>query len=350
MKAFDIHKYLRKSILNLKPYRSAREEYTGELRHMILLDANENPYDTAINRYPDPMQWELKNRLAKFRNVEPESIYLAHGSDEIMGQLIMAFCEPGEDQIMILPPTFGMYAVAAKLHGVGVLEVPLTTQFQLNISAILEQKNANSKILFIPCPNNPTGNHFSEKDLKKIIAQFDGIVVVDEAYVEFSSRKSVLHLLKSHPNLIVCQTFSKAQGMAGARFGMAFAHPDVIQGLHRLKMPYNMNILTTRAVMKRLDNQHLVRKQVDILLKEKVRLRQKLTQFDCVKTVYPSDANFILIRVDHSQRRYEQLLHKKIIVRHTAHYLHCENTLRITVGRPFENNELLKAFERIDRL
>jgi histidinol-phosphate aminotransferase len=344
----DFNQYFRKSLLKLKPYQSAREEFINDGRKMILLDANENPFETSVNRYPDPLQMELKSQIAIWRKVGLEQIYLSNGSDEFISQIVMGSCEPGIDHIVLVPPTFGMYKVAAATFGVGVKEIPLTSEFQLDVPSILTAINEESKLLFIPNPNNPTGNSFNSNDIKTLIENFKGLVVIDEAYVEFAKNSSILPLLNNYPNLIVCQTFSKAQGMAGTRLGMAFAHNKLISFLNRIKAPYNINSLTLNAVLRKLKEQDQVKEQVANLLKGRALLEAALKKVQWVEKCFPSDANFLLIRVDNSIHRYKQLIVAGIVVRNSSKSLGCENTLRISVGTPKENNILIEALQLLD--
>jgi histidinol-phosphate aminotransferase len=333
----DFNNYFRAQLLSLKPYQSAREEFKGNGMPMILLDANENPYQSEINRYPDPMQLELKHQIAQWKSVKANQIYLSNGSDEFISNVILACCEPAKDQIMILPPTFGMYKVSAQIHGIGVQEVPLTDSFQPDAARVLQAADQTTKVIFIPTPNNPTSNSFNLDSLVQIIKGFPGLVVVDEAYTEFSSNPSLISELDKYPNLMICQTFSKAQGMAGARLGMAFGHEKLIALFNRIKAPYNINSMTANAALKRVKEQNLVTEQVQLLLAERKRLEEALTTVPFVKKCYPSDANFLFIRVDDSNLRYQQLLEKGIVVRNPSSNYNCENTLRITVGLPSEN-------------
>ena len=340
--------WAKKEIIALKPYASARQEFVSADREMILLDANENPFGEEVNRYPDPMQHKLKKRIAETKKVREEQIFLCNGSDEFFNQLLVCFCTPKEDQVMILPPTFGMYQVCADINAVETIKVPLNSDFQLNTDNILKQKSKKTKVVFIPSPNNPTGNCFTENDLKKIVEEFDGLVVIDEAYVEFATEKSVVSWLDQFENLIVTQTFSKAQGMAGVRLGMVFAHPTIIRLLNKIKAPYNINVLTQNEILKRLDEQGLVAQQVQQILQEKERLLPVLGELSYVKTIFPSDANFILIRVDDSSRRYQELIDRGIVVRNPSRNHNCENTLRITIGTFEENNALISALRTMD--
>lgn len=344
---FDYKKYIRTYLLSLTPYQSAREEFTADGREMILLDANENPFATEVNRYPDPLQLELKEQIAEWKGVGVDQLYLSNGSDEFISNVIMGCCEPGQDQIVIVPPTFGMYKVSARTHGVGVVEVPLTDAFQLDVPAILKAVDASCKIIFIPTPNNPTANSFDLNAIKELLENFQGLVLVDEAYVEFSTNPSIIPWLEDYPNLMVSQTFSKAQGMAGARLGMAFAHSDFIRFFNRIKAPYNINTLTINAALNRLKEQDKVREQVQLLLDERRRLEEAFGSIPFIKQCFPSDANFILIRVDDSSLRYQQLIDCGIVVRNPSENLNCENTLRISVGLPEENNRLIDALKSL---
>ena len=344
---FDYTKYIRTYLLSLKPYRSARDEYKGGESPMVLLDANENPFETPVNRYPDPMQRVLKKEIASWKGLDVNQIYLSNGSDEFISQVIMGCCEPGIDNIMIVPPTFGMYEVSAKMFGVGIQKVPLTTNFQLDVTAILNAADATTKIIFIPTPNNPTANRFDLHSIEQLIQGFPGLVLVDEAYVEFSTNPSVISWLSKYPNLMVCQTFSKAQGMAGARLGMAFAHPDFISFFNRIKAPYNLNSMTINAALKRLKEQDKVNEQVRLLLAERERLEKAFVSIPIILKCFPSDANFLLVRVDDSTRRYQELLEKGIVVRNPSNNMNCENTLRISVGLPEENDRLIEALSSL---
>jgi len=349
MKPFELNSILRPSIKALQPYISARQEFIQGDQEMILLDANENPYPSEVNRYPDPLQWELKQAIANWKLCQPEQLFLSNGSDEVIAHLITAVCEPGEDHIVLVPPTFGMYAVAANIIGVSQVNVPLTNTFELDVKTILSQVNARSKLLFIPTPNNPTANGFSAEAIIELLEGFPGIVCVDEAYVEFAKAESFVSKINEYSNLVVIQTFSKAQGMAGIRLGMTFAQKELIAVLNKIKAPYNLNYLTQKAALNQLKQQNRIKEQVQILLTERDRLMQDIKTLRFVETVFPSDANFFLIRVDDSQKRYTQLLDQGIVVRHTAKQLLCENTLRISVGLPNENKALWAALTKMDQ-
>ena len=341
--------WARPEIIALKPYASARSEFKLGDREMILLDANENPFNNGMNRYPDPMQLKLKKRLAEAKHLAVEQIFLGNGSDDVLNQLMIAFCTPGKDKAVLLPPTFGMYQVCASINGIETLEVPLTADFRLDIAGINAVQSSATKIIFIPSPNNPTGNCFALEDIKSIIEGFDGLVVVDEAYVEFAIDKSVISWIDEYPNLVVVQTFSKAQGLAGLRLGMAFAHPEIIDLMNKVKAPYNINVLTQNEVMRRLEEQGLIQQQVHQIKQEKEQLLLEFKSIAFIKKVFPSDANFFLVKMDDSKRRYNELIDRGIVVRDSSKNLNCANTLRITVGTPDENNALVIALRSMDK-
>ena len=343
-----ILQWARPEIVALKPYQSAREEFVNDGRKMILLDANENPFNNGMNRYPDPMQKKLKLRLAEAKGLTMEQIYLGNGSDEVLNQLMIAFCTPGKDEAILLPPTFGMYQVCADINGVKTIAVPLTKNFQLDIPAILAAQNKRTKMIFIPSPNNPTGNCFVLEDIRLLLEQFNGLVVVDEAYVEFAEDQSILPQLADYDNLIVVQTFSKAQGLAGVRLGMCFGDPQIIHLMNKLKAPYNINVLTQDAVLKRLEEQGIIQQQVLQIRAEKERIISEIKALTLIKKVYPSNANFFLAKVDNSSKRYKQLIERGIVVRNPSKNVNCANTLRITVGTPEENNALISALRTMD--
>ena len=348
-RSININALTRPIIQTMQAYRSARLEFVESDREMILLDANENPFDTGLNRYPDPMQTKLKERLGIVKHVDPSNIFLGNGSDELISLMMVAFCEPKEEEVLLVPPTFGMYQVSANLNGVACIEVPLISGFQLNVTEILAQASNRTKLIFIPTPNNPTGNRFPMKDLKAIVEGFPGLVVIDEAYAEFSPGETAIDWLEDYHNVVVLQTFSKAQGLAGARVGMAFAHQDIIGVLNKIKAPYNLNVLSQQAVFDRLDNADVVANEVQLMLKEKQVLRSEMQQLRFVEEIFPSDANFILIRVDDSQFRYKQLIEKGIVVRNPSNQYACKNTLRISIGTATQNEALITAFKTMDQ-
>ena len=341
--------WARPEIVALKPYASARSEFKLGDKEMILLDANENPFNNGMNRYPDPLQLKLKKRLAEAKHLAIEQIFLGNGSDDVLNQLMIAFCTPGKDKAVLLPPTFGMYQVCASINGIETIEVPLTADFRLDITAINAVQSNATKIIFIPSPNNPTGNCFALEDIKRIVEDFDGLVVVDEAYVEFAIDKSVVSWIDKYPNLVVVQTFSKAQGLAGLRLGMAFAHPEIIGLMNKVKAPYNINVLTQKEVMRRLEEQGLIQQQVHQIKQEKEHLLLVCKSIAFIEKVFPSDANFFLVKMDDSKRRYNELIDRGIVVRDSSKNLNCANTLRITVGTPDENNALVIALRSMDK-
>lgn len=336
----NITRLIRENIRKLKPYASARSEYKGVAE--VYLDANENPFDTGFNRYPDPLQWKLKEKLAALKGVKQEQIFLGNGSDEAIDLLIRIFCEPREDHIITLPPTYGMYRVSADIADVEVVEVPLLPNFQPDVEAILAKANTHSKLLFLCSPNNPTGNTFSEERMRAIIEGFPGIVVVDEAYIDFATKASLTKWLSDYENLVVMQTFSKAWGLAGIRLGMAFANVEIIELFNKVKPPYNINQLTQEAALKALENREQ-EQWVKQILGQRVLLQQYLMGLDYVERIYPSDANFLLVKMQEPVAVYNYLVERGIIVRNRSNVLLCEGCLRITVGTPTENNRLVNA-------
>lgn len=341
----EISKLVRLNILKLVPYSSARSEFKGKAE--IFLDANENPFETGLNRYPDPLQWKLKAAISKLKGVPSENIFLGNGSDEAIDLVVRIFCEPRQDHILILPPTYGMYQVSADIADVGIRSVSLTPDFQPNVEAILATADAQSKILFICSPNNPTGNSVDLNLIRGLCTRFQGIVVVDEAYIDFSAQPSCLTLLSEFSNLIVLQTFSKAWGMAGIRLGMAFASEEIIHLFNKVKPPYNVNQLTQQIALEALGtSQDDYQKMLSTLLSERDRLVKSLNELKFVEKIYPSDANFILVKMDDPNGTYRYLVEEGIIVRNRNTVHLCEGSLRITVGRPEENDALLNALNK----
>lgn len=333
---------VRKNIRQLTPYSSARSEFKGAAE--IFLDANENPFETGLNRYPDPLQWKLKERVSELKGVQVEQIFLGNGSDEAIDLVVRIFCEPRVDHIITLPPTYGMYQVSADIADVAVVGIPLTADFQPDVEAILAAINPQSKILFICTPNNPTGNNVDLETIQTLAQRFPGIVVVDEAYTDFSDQPSCLTLLSDLPNLVVFQTFSKAWGLAGLRLGMAFASKEIIGLFNKVKPPYNLNQLTQQAALKILTEDVAKKDEmVQTLLQERAQLILALQDLPFVEKIYPSDANFILVKVDNAVAWYQFLVEKGIIVRSRANVRLIEGSLRITVGRPDENAALINA-------
>ena len=337
----SINHLVRSNILRLTPYSSARSEYKGWAE--IFLDANENPYDTGYNRYPDPLQWKLKERISVLKGVAPENIFLGNGSDEAIDLLIRIFCEPGVDHIITLPPTYGMYKVSADIANVPVKEVLLDKDFQPDVAAILSAADGHSKLLFLCSPNNPTANSFKLDKVQELLAGFPGIVVVDEAYIDFSGQPSCINLLAEFPNLVVMQTFSKAWGMAGIRLGMAFASEEITGLFNKVKPPYNINQLTQEVALEALENQQQQEEWVQQILGQRVVLTQYLSGLDYVQRIYPSDANFLLVQVKDPKSVYDFLVSNGIIVRDRSRVALCEGCLRITIGTPEENEQLFRA-------
>lgn len=340
---FDINSLVRENIKKLVPYSSARDEFKGEAK--IFLDANENsigsPLTKWYNRYPDPLQWELKKKISSIKGVPPENMLLGNGSDECIDLLIRGFCEPGKENVVICPPTYGMYEVYGHINNIAVKQVPLTPQFQLDMEALQEAVDQHTKIIFICSPNNPTGNSIKRNDLELILNNFDGLVVVDEAYINFSRQRSLSFDLHEYPNLVVLQTFSKAWGLAALRLGMTFASADIIHILNKIKPPYNINQATQELVLKALDDLDAVNAMIREIVDQREQLANSLNNLDMVKTVYPSDANFLLVRVQDAKAVYDYLKEKGIIVRNRSNVVLCENCLRITVGTEAENGILL---------
>jgi len=336
---------LRPNIASLKPYSSARDEYSGA--KALFFDANENPYNAPYNRYPDPYQRELKKRISALKNISPENIFLGNGSDEAIDLLFRAFCIPGTDNVVSIDPTYGMYQVAADINDVEVRKVLLKPDFELDAEGLLKAAGRHTKLIFICSPNNPTANVFREDDMLKVITRFEGIVVVDEAYIDFAPEKSLLGKIERYPNLVILQTFSKAWGVAAIRLGMAFASEEVISVLNSIKYPYNVNILTQEKAMELLNMEGQKQLWVRNILKEKERLISALKNIPLIKKIYPSDANFLLVRVDDPKKIYDFMVERKLIIRDRSKVALCEGCLRITVGTPKENDKLIKALTEL---
>lgn len=345
---FDLDRLVRENIKALKPYSSARSEFSGKAK--VFLDANENSFGSPLtrwyNRYPDPLQWELKKKIAGIKNVPAENILLGNGSDECIDLLIRAFCDPQKDNIIICPPTYGMYEVYAHINDVTVKPVPLTTVFQLDLERLENAIDANTKLLFFCSPNNPTGNSLQREDVEMVLNNFDGIVVIDEAYINYSRNRSFLSELKDYPNLVVMQTFSKAWGLAGLRLGMNFASAEIIDILNKIKPPYNINGSTQELVLKALDHLEEVNAMIKETVNEREVLRQELSAIPIVNKVYPSDANFLLVKVNDANSIYAYLKEEGIVVRNRSSVTLCENCLRITVGTAEQNNQLINALKK----
>jgi histidinol-phosphate aminotransferase len=342
-----IENLVRDNVKNMKPYSSARDEFKEFTSNMVFLDANENPFENGVNRYPDPQQANVKIELSKLKEIPENQILMGNGSDEVLDLIFRAFCEPKQDNIITLPPTYGMYKVLATLNNVEEREVILTNDFQPNIKQILDAIDENSKILFLCSPNNPTGNSFSEENVEELLNKFKGLVVLDEAYIDFSSQISWLKRLSEFPNLIITQTLSKAYGMAGIRLGICYSSPEIIAVLNKIKPPYNVNKLTQQKALKRILTRNKVQKEIEIILEERKKLQHKLKSVSFIEMVYETDANFILVKVDDAGKRYKQLIEKGIVIRNRTTQPLCENTLRLTVGTNRENKLLIKALKEI---
>tara|TARA_A100000171_G_scaffold51774_1_gene67237 strand:- start:14059 stop:15108 length:1050 start_codon:yes stop_codon:yes gene_type:complete len=346
-KSFNIHHLIRPNVARLQPYSSARDEFKDVDQEMVFLDANENPFDNGVNRYPDPQQRILKSVLATQKNVQTEQILLGNGSDEVLDLLFRAFCEPNVANVLTLPPTYGMYKVLAGINAVTNREVLLTKDFELDVSEILKQQDEHSKLLFICSPNNPTGTIFNKEAVSELLEKFKGIVVIDEAYIDFSEIESWITRLSEYPNLVVTQTLSKAYGMAGIRLGICYASAEIISVLNKIKPPYNVNELTQQRALERLHNILDIKSEIEVLLKEKRKLENALADVTFIENIYASEANFILVKVDNAAKRYEQLILQGIVTRNRSNQPLCENTLRFTVGTPKENNKLITTLKSL---
>ncbi len=347
--SFNLEKLLRPHIATLQAYTSARDEYTG--KEGVFLDANENPFgsitDQDFNRYPDPYQQELKEKISEIKKVKPSQIFLGNGSDEAIDLLFRAFCVPEKDNVILLPPTYGMYEVSASINNVEVRKVPLTKEFQLEPEKIIQATDKHTKIIFVCSPNNPSGNKVARKDILYILKKFDGIVVIDEAYIDFSDEPSFTTELKNFKNLVVMQTFSKAWGLASLRLGMAFGSKELIKILNRIKPPYNISGLTQETVLAAMGNFEKVKVMTQEILKERDELQTKLNSLDFVIKIHPSDSNFLLVKIPNAIQVYDDLIDQKVIVRNRSKVLLCEDCLRITVGKREENDRLLEALKTI---
>jgi len=341
----DINTLVRKNILTMKPYSSARDEFKGEAE--VFLDANENPYPSPYNRYPDPLQKRVKEKLGELKGVPPEQIFLGNGSDEAIDLLIRAFCEPNQDSILITDPTYGMYSVCAEVNAVNVQQVVLNSDFDLDLDAFPKTFDATTKIIFLCSPNNPTANLFNRETILEVLKRFYGLVVIDEAYIDFAKSKSFIHELEKYPNLVVLQTFSKAWGLAGLRLGMCYASEAIISILNKIKYPYNVNIRTQELALDALENAYRKDIWVDEILEQRDKLAKALKGLRITEKVYHSDANFILVRVKEALGTYQYLMDHKIIVRDRSRVTLCYNCLRITIGTPEENERLILALKEL---
>ncbi len=337
----------RPNVWALKPYSSARDEYSG-VEASVFLDANENPYNTPNNRYPDPLQRDLKSLIAPLKGVKVENIFLGNGSDEAIDLIFRAFCRPGVDNVVAIDPTYGMYQVCAEVNDVEYRKMLLDVYYQFKASSLLSAIDENTKAMFICSPNNPTGNSLCRKEIESLLKKFDGLVVVDEAYIDFSSSESLLKDLEQYPNLIVLQTFSKAWGCAAIRLGMAFASPEIIAIFNKIKYPYNVNRLTQEEAMKVLQQPEQIKEWVNTLLEERTRVMDEFVKLPCCVRVFPTDANFFLAKVYEATQIYNYLVSEGIIVRNRTNVALCNDCLRITIGTKEENDALLNALRKVE--
>lgn len=341
-----ISNLIRSNIKTLIPYSSAREEFSSNAK--IFLDANENPFENGVNRYPDPHQSAVKAKLAQIKNIDADKILLGNGSDEILDLIFRTFCEPKIDNVITHNPSYGMYKVLATINDIEFRTVNLKEDFTLDTAKIMEASDVRTKLFIICSPNNPSGNMLDNKEIKKILDLETGLVVIDEAYIDFAKSVSWITELDNYKNLIVCQTLSKAWGLAGLRVGMCFASKEIIKVLSTIKPPYNINELSQKAVLKALKEEPLFNAQVSAILKEKAKLEFELATHKCIKRIYPSDANFILVKVDDVKKMYHFLLEKGIVIRDRSKEYLCENALRITIGTPVENKYLLQCLNEYE--
>jgi histidinol-phosphate aminotransferase len=349
---FNLQNLLRKNIKELVPYSSARDEFKGEAS--VYLDANENAYGSPLNesynRYPDPLQFKVKKRLSEIKGVPPRNIFIGNGSDEAIDILFRAFCNPGSDNVITVPPTYGMYEVSANINDVEVRKIKLTSDYQLNMEAIAEAIDEHTKIIFICSPNNPTGNSINRDDIETILANFNGLVVIDEAYINYSRQKTFIQELTEYSNLVVLQTLSKAWGLAGLRVGMAFASEEIIEVFNKVKPPYNINEASQELALEALQNVEQVNSWIKETVAEREELKAELSILPSVLTIYPSDANFILVKTINPKEIYQFMVNKGIIVRDRSKVELCEGCLRITIGTPKENKLLIEAFKNFEEL
>lgn len=344
---FELDKLVRENIKKMTPYSSARHEYAGEAA--IFLDANENSFGSPLqqnyNRYPDPLQQKLKEKISNIKGVPIQNIFLGNGSDEAIDLLFRIFCEPGKDNVIILPPTYGMYEVCAELNDVQVKKVPLLPNFQLNLEAIEQSIDSNTKIIFVCSPNNPTGNSINRNYIEILLNNYNGLVIIDEAYINYARQKTFIPELTEYPNLVILQTLSKAWGLAGLRLGMAFAGQRVIDYLNKVKYPYNINTATQQLAIEALNNISSVNNWTRTTVEQREWLISQLSNLGFVNKIYPSDANFILVKMQNAKSFYDYLTGKGIIVRDRSKVILCDECLRITIGTPDENKQLIDALK-----
>ncbi len=340
---FNINQITRKNIQELVPYSSAREEFSGTAN--IWLDANENPFESNINRYPDPFQNELKEVVSSLKNINTKNIFIGNGSDEAIDLLFRAFCEPYKDKAYIFPPTYGMYKVSAKINNIEIIEIPLLENFELPEQEDIFKKIDTNGLLFICSPNNPTGNIYSLNKIKSIAKNYNGLVIVDEAYIDFSNHPSAISLIQEYPNIVVLQTMSKAYGLAGLRLGMAFANESIIQILNKIKPPYNINTLSQKVALDILKQPSKTRKQINTIIKEKNKLQEQLLSLDMVEKIYPSSANFLLVAFKNANYIYNELVNQGIIIRNRTQQI--DKCLRITIGTSEQNACLIENLKKL---
>lgn len=344
MKNFDINNLVRENVKSMKPYSSARDEFEDfDTADMIFLDANENPFQNGVNRYPDPQQGNVKAVLAKQKGVKTNHILLGNGSDEVLDLIFRAFCEPKVDNVITLPPTYGMYGVLANINAVENREVLLSQDFQPQVDQILDAVDENTKIIFLCSPNNPTANSFSDENVVKLLQNFNGLIVIDEAYIDFSEKQSWMNKMDAYPNLIITQTLSKAYGLAGIRLGICYASAEIISVLNKIKPPYNVNELTQLRALERLNKPEVVQAEIATIIEQRESLLKVLIDVKFVEKIYPTEANFILIKVDDANKRYDELIAKGIVIRNRSTQPLCENTLRLTIGTEEENKKLMEV-------
>ena len=343
----EIKDLIRENIKSLEAYSSARDEFKAMSSEFVFIDANENPFDTGLNRYPDPQQNLVKEALSKLKGISKEQILLGNGSDEVLDLIFRVFCEPREDNVIVLPPTYGMYEVLANTNAIELVKIPLVENFQPNVKEIVKCQDAKTKVLFLCSPNNPTANSFNASKIETLIKEFNGIVVIDEAYIDFSIEDSWLGRLDEFPNLIVTQTLSKAYGLAAIRLGICYASKEIISILNKIKPPYNVNQLTQDVALQSLLNQEKVKNNITAIISERNQLIRDLQNVEIVEKVYSSDANFLLVQVDDANLRYKQLVKLGIIVRNRTTQILCDNCLRFTVGTADENKKLINTLKLV---
>ncbi|MDA8730963.1 histidinol-phosphate transaminase [Flavobacteriaceae bacterium] len=343
----EIKDLIRENIKSLEAYSSARDEFKAMSSEFVFIDANENPFDTGLNRYPDPQQNLVKEALSKLKGISKEQILLGNGSDEVLDLIFRVFCEPREDNVIVLPPTYGMYEVLANTNAIELVKIPLVENFQPNVKEIVKVQDAKTKVLFLCSPNNPTANSFDASSIETLIKEFNGIVVIDEAYIDFSIEDSWLGRLDEFPNLIVTQTLSKAYGLAAIRLGICYASKEIISILNKIKPPYNVNQLTQDVALQSLLNQEKVKNNITAIISERNQLIRDLQNVEIVEKVYSSDANFLLVQVDDANLRYKQLVKLGIIVRNRTTQILCDNCLRFTVGTADENKKLINTLKLV---